>query len=373
MTLSVSPPTDHQNRVSPWVHKRPRPYTVMQIEVTTRCHLNCTFCPLGDVSKQLLKGDLSFDSYKKHIVPALSSFDWIYLQGWGEPLLHPDLWEMIALAQEQDCRVGFTTNGTLLRESQIEKIIGMGIDMISISFAGAQAVTHEALRRESKFNALVDRIGNLLKAREKAGSQKPWLELHYLMLQENISELPGFVRMAADLGVDEVVATNLSYAPTLSLDKQRTFSTGSAAEPWQECADRARRVAEELGLQARIYPLEMAPTLVCDAQPLTSIFINQLGEVSPCVYLGMARNGQISRYFDGQPAPFKRLSFGHIEDGLENILQGARRQAFIRPFRARSKAVSAANRFLALIMGDSELSLPKPPEPCRNCYKLYGI
>lgn len=137
--------------------------------------------------------------------------------------------------------------------------------------------------------------------------------------------------------------------------------------------DRARQAARDLGLQARIYPLEMEPTLVCDAQPLTSIFINQLGEVSPCVYLGMAHNGLISRYFDGQPAPFKRLSFGMIEDGLEDVLDGARRQAFTRPFRARSKAASAANRFLALLMGDPELSVPKPPEPCRNCYKLYGI
>jgi MoaA/NifB/PqqE/SkfB family radical SAM enzyme len=328
---------------------------------------------LGDVNNQLIKGDLSFDRYQKFIVPYLSMFDWIYLQGWGEPLLHPNLWEMIALAQEHDCRVGFTTNGTLLRDSQIEKIIGMGIDMISISFAGASSVTHETLRRESHFNALVKRIGNLLKARDRAGSQKPWLELHYLMLQENIQELPGFVRMAADLGVDEVVATNLSYAPTLSLDEQRTFTTGSPADAWQDCVDRANQMAEELELQARIYPLEMEPTLVCDAQPLTSIFINHLGEVSPCVYLGMARNGQISRYFDGQPAPFKRLSFGQIEDGLDDVLHGARRTAFMQPFQARGKAASAGNRFLALLTGDPEISLPKPPEPCRNCYKLYGI
>lgn len=373
MSLSKSPPTDHLRRESPWAYKRSRPYTVVQIEVTTRCHLNCVFCPMGDVNNQLIKGDLSFDRYRSYIAPYLSLFDWIYLQGWGEPLLHPDLWEMISLAQENDCRVGFTTNGTLLRETQIEKIIDMGIDMISISFAGASAATHDSLRKESDFGLLIERIGNLLKARNRAGSHKPWLELHYLMLQENILELPGFVRLAADLGVDEMVATNLSYAPTLELDRQRTFSTGAPAEAWQECVDRAEQSAQDLGLQARIYPLEMAPTLVCDAQPLTSIFINQLGEVSPCVYLGMARNGEISRYFDGQPAPFKRLSFGQIEDGLEKVLQGARRKTFTHPFRARSKAASAGNRFLGLLMGDPELSLPKPPEPCRNCYKLYGI
>ena len=67
------------------------------------------------------------------------------------------------------------------------------------------------------------------------------------MMRPNLRELPAFVRLAAGLGADEVVATNLTYAFTPEMDRLRVFAAtpdpahlALAAEAQAE-ADAARR------------------------------------------------------------------------------------------------------------------------------------
>jgi MoaA/NifB/PqqE/SkfB family radical SAM enzyme len=40
--------------------------------------------------------------------------NFVDLSGWGEPLLHKRIYDMVKMAKEKKCFVGFTTNGTLL-------------------------------------------------------------------------------------------------------------------------------------------------------------------------------------------------------------------------------------------------------------------
>jgi MoaA/NifB/PqqE/SkfB family radical SAM enzyme len=193
------------------------------------------------------------------------------------------------------------------------------------------------------------------------------------MTRANLAEFPGLIELAASLGADEVVATNLTYSPSLALDGQHIF----AAQPLPEdieIVQHAKLIAERLDLPLRVYPLQSEPnTLVCDADPANTVYINHLGEVTPCVYLGLTVKGQIPRFYQGEPHPFDPVSFGNVSGGLEQVLRSKEREGFISAFQLRNVSKSPLAMFAYMTGQESEGELPCPPVPCQHCYKMLGV
>jgi MoaA/NifB/PqqE/SkfB family radical SAM enzyme len=356
------------------VPDRGRPFSAVQIEVTSRCSTGCVFCPHDALAGDWVEGDLSLILYRENIVPYLDLFDLVYLQGWGEPMLHPDLWDMLDLAQEKGCRTGFTTNGANLQDEQNERLVDMGVNLISVSFAGAVAPVHESLRTDSQFSQLCKNFENLANLKKQRGCENPWLELHFLMTRANLEEFPPLIELAASLGADEVVATNLTYSPSLSLDRMRVFGELPLPED-MEVIEQARQNARRLDIPLRIYPLQSElQTLVCDADPINTVYINHRGEVTPCVYLGLTMPGKVPRYYLGEAHPYETLAFGTVSTGLERALNSKERKKFVSAFMDRN--VSSYSPLVAFTYmtgqdGADEISLP--PAPCQHCYKMLGV
>lgn len=350
-----------------------RPFQVAQIEVTSRCTTGCLFCPHHALLGSWVEGDLQLDLYRENIAPHLDLFDLVYLQGWGEPMLHRNLWEMLVMAQHKGCRTGFTTNGSWLKAQENNRLLELGVNMISVSFAGNEACVHESLRTNSNFAQLCKNFESLSNLKRQRGISTPWLELHFLMTRANMSEFPSLVELAASLGADEMVATNLTYSPSLDLDRMHIFAENPLPEDLEIIAA-AKANAARLNLPLRVYPLQVEPnTLVCDADPINTIYINHRGEVTPCVYLGLTVQGRVPRYFQGESRPFDTLSFGNVADGLENALNGKTRAKFIESFKRRNVSASPLAMFSYLAAKSEEEALPPPPVMCQHCYKMLGV
>jgi len=350
-----------------------RPFRAVQIEVTSRCSTGCLFCPHDALSDRWVDGDMSLGLFSEHILPYLDLFELVYLQGWGEPMLHPDLWDMLGMAEDKGCRTGFTTNGTWLEKEQNKRLLDMGVDMISVSFAGTAAPVHESLRTNSKFPQLCQNFENLASLKKQYGRERPWLELHFLMTRANLGEFPALVELAGSLGADEVVATNLSYSPSLALDSKHVFGEQPLAEDI-EIIDQAKQTAERLNLPLRVYPLQTEPnTLVCDADPVNTVYVNHRGDVTPCVYLGLTVQGQVPRFYQGEAYPFDTISFGNVCAGFAQALQSQEREAFISAFKRRNVGSNPLAMFTYLSTQSEEGELSPPPAPCQHCYKMLGI
>ncbi len=341
-------------------------WSVIQIEITSRCPLRCSFCPNKTLGKNWWHGDFPFELFRDQIAPYLARFDLAYLQGWGEPLLHPQIWEMVRAVKTAGCRVGFTTCASLLDETNGARLLDEGVDLLSISFAGATRDTHEALRVGSDYARLTAHIAQLT-ARKRATQ----IELHFLMMRTNIHELPTFVRLAATLGADQVVATNVTYAPTPEIEAAHIFAERPDPQHRAMLAE-AEREARRLQIEFRAYPLTPEPnTLECDAQPTTTVFVNHRGEVAPCVYAGIPVKDCIPRIFQNGDHAFAPVSFGNVRDGLLPVMQGAARAEFVGAFRARK--VSAFSALAAAASGTDEMRLTPAPPVCRSCYKMFGV
>jgi len=310
----------------------------------------------------------------------------IHLQGWGEPLLHPDLFDMIQIAKAKGCSVSLTTNGILLTQNISERLIREGVDIIAISISGAFKETHEHIRLGSHFETFIKNIRTLSDLKEMMGSKTPRLVLSFLMTKTNIAELSEAVNLAKYTGINELVAINLDYTPAPIQDDLKAFLCDGAPQNFYGFIEQAKKRAADLQLPFRVYPLEMEEVVMCELNPLQIIFISHDGCVSPCVYLNMTKRGLIPRIFSGSHYEVQRLCFGSIpkNDFMKiwdsNDYKNFRGIYINRLYLLRKiysdfeygiktvGKIKGVERLLKNVMANHPV-----PHVCRTCYKAYNI
>jgi MoaA/NifB/PqqE/SkfB family radical SAM enzyme len=352
---------------------RGRPFEALQIEVTSRCCLKCEMCPRSALAPQWPEVNLSWEAFER-IASAFRYVRHVHLQGWGEPLLHPRLFEMIAAVKAAGCRVGLTTNGMGLDRETAGKLVAADLNLLSVSIAGATRETHEHLRVSSSFFSIVENVREIVRQRAEHPPNALKIELSYLMTKTNIAELPQAVELAGSLGVDELYAINLDYVVTPAHDGLKVFDRASLRDGFVRIVEEAQERARRADLAFRIYPLDLEEVAVCEAQPTKILFVSCEGWVSPCTYLALPGMTEIPRCFQGKPVRVPAARFGNVlEQGLMNIWENPAYRAFRKSFADRRLALAA--RSVAAVSGTAgaEWKMPPPPEPCRTCYKLYGV
>lgn len=83
------------------------------VEITNSCNLKCSFCPEGKREKEFI----SVENFK-HIIKEIKEYtNLVALHVKGEPLLHPNLNEILEVCKENKMLVNITTNATLLEKN----------------------------------------------------------------------------------------------------------------------------------------------------------------------------------------------------------------------------------------------------------------
>ena len=99
------------------------------LEITNLCNLQCSFCP----GTRRPGGFLSADNFRILGEKLRPHVRYLYLHLMGEPLLHPQLSELLDIAAQLDFRIIITTNGTLLPR-QIELLCAApAVHKVSVS------------------------------------------------------------------------------------------------------------------------------------------------------------------------------------------------------------------------------------------------
>ena len=111
------------------------------VELTTRCNLQCPMCLKFAEGSCIEEGDLPLALFKE-LAPSLSHTEFLVLNGIGEPLLHPDLAEIIAIARAvmpADGQIGFQSNGILFNQARALGLIEVGLDTVCLSLDNLDA------------------------------------------------------------------------------------------------------------------------------------------------------------------------------------------------------------------------------------------
>ncbi|MDD5012034.1 MAG: radical SAM protein [Candidatus Nanoarchaeia archaeon] len=257
----------------------------LKFESSSVCNLKCGMCPLNSGLKRK-QGFLKFDNFKKvfdQIKPA-----YLNLTGIGEPFLNPDIFDIIKYAKKNKAMVKFDTNAMLLNEENITKILETGVDVLSISIDGTTKKSYEQIRVGGNFDTVRQNVKRLVEERNKVNSSTE-VHMFFVLQAKNIQELPNFVKLADELGVNYVAGSFVVNLGDNKNEKNKIFD-------YKEKVDELVRETEEAVKNAKakvsIEPLleyikssgskefynEDMPCFM----PWYSVFITWDGWVNPC-------------------------------------------------------------------------------------------
>jgi MoaA/NifB/PqqE/SkfB family radical SAM enzyme len=364
-----------------WGLEAPR-WHYFQVEVTTRCNLpGCIMCPRTAWPERWQAQDLTWETFEA-LLPSLQFFSHIHLSGWGEPLLHPRLWDMVRALRAQRVKVSLTTNGLGLNE-EVQGLVLDNLDMIAISLDGARAETYEKIRPGADFHRVTRQIAALCSRRRSLGLEKPEVVLLFLKMRPNLPELPGVLRLAASLGVDRVNAPNLDFIPVPEMEPLSLLSSRPPDYVIKATQRQAAAEAQALNLPFRDFSLSPRFDLkVCEANPLRNAFVTVSGEVAPCVYLGLPVEGPFTRRYFNQSYQTANYSYGNVrKQKFIKLIQQPAYLNFIDYFRSPAEIFAmfhpVKNDDRSLAQWDRERPAPAFPggwpPPCQGCLKSLGF
>ena len=176
--------------------------TIIQIEPTNRCNLNCPVCPVSCGLDRTI-GDMNFGLFEQ-LVHDLHHYLLVMLfWDWGEPFLHPRAYDMIRLATDNGIRVMASTNGHLFADKEhAANAVESNLDVLVFSIDGLEQKTYEQFRKSGNLEVALRGVRNVLQARDRQNSRLPLINLRLIVNRFNEHEIPQARDFAKRLGVD---------------------------------------------------------------------------------------------------------------------------------------------------------------------------
>ncbi len=326
-----------------WLNSLLKPcWDWLQVEVTTCCNAACLYCPRTAYQDRWPNRHLSLETFSK-LLPAFPRTSLVYLQGWGEPFLHPDFFTMAALAKDAGCQVGTTTNGMLLDVRKIEQLVELEVEVVAFSLAGIDE-KNDHFRHGTSLSRVLAALESFRRVKERYGRVKPEIHIAYMLLHSCWPDLESLPLVLEGLGVSQVVISTLDFVPAREL-------SGEAIRP--------RNLAEYEGMQARLQAvaekgadrglkihhhvhLPGIRRQSCPESPGQALVVGADGSVSPCVFTNLPPG--TSYFAGGREISYQPLSFGNINAlSLADIWNSKDYVAFRRFFKTGGIPASCLN------------------------------
>ena len=223
------------------------PPVCLYLEVTNRCNLLCETCP-RTFEELEPPADMSWELFTR-IVDQVPNLARAVLHGVGEPMLVRDLPSMITYLKARGTYVLFNTNGTLLRPAKFQELIEAGLDELRVSLDAADAPTYKAVRGRNFFARIVRDVRRFVDHQRSTGAVTPRVSLWLTGLKETIAQLPDFVRLAAEMGVNEVHLQRLVFDDNgFGMARANSSLFEHLRQEEQHAIDGAAQLATELGV-----------------------------------------------------------------------------------------------------------------------------
>lgn len=177
----------------------------LMLEPSSRCNMACPMCPfLVHQKKRGNTADMPFKDYRclmDELGPKLLT---VSLWGWGEPLLHEKLPEMIRYARSYGVFVSVSTNAYSMDRKWAGELIDSGLDYIILSVDGATKETYSKYRGKGKFDRVIRNIRTLIEEKRRRRVLHPFTNLQFIVMRENEHEIPMIRKLARDLEIDKL-------------------------------------------------------------------------------------------------------------------------------------------------------------------------
>ena len=125
----------------------------------------------------------------------------------GEPLLRPDIFQLIERVRSHDVRVNLLTNGSLLTDQMIRDLISAGVGLFEIPLLSGDRETHNYLSGSDSF----DRVTEALAGVKAEGGRSVSV---FVITERNWDHLHDMLRISFALSVDAVMLNRMNPGGT---------------------------------------------------------------------------------------------------------------------------------------------------------------
>ncbi len=303
----------------------------LQLEVTSRCNAACGYCPRTAYRGAWQSRDMDWEVFRR-LIPEFRQTRMVHLQGWGEPLLHPRFFDMLAEVKRAGVLAGTTSNGLLLDEATAERLAASGLDMLAISLAGT-GEDHDRARAGAPLAAALAALRRVDQAKKRLGSATPALHVAFMLLRSGLPGLHRLPELLAGTGVAHVVVSSLDYACSREWAGE-TLTPADIPGVEKALEDTAQEAASRGLAMSWLLPRESArEDGTCSENVERAVVLGADGGVHPCV----GGNLPVAPGAPLPPGAFPALppiAFGSIrERSLSELWAAPEYKAFRASFR----------------------------------------
>jgi len=172
-----------------------KPYFIF--EVTPNCDFNCIYCyNVWKEKPDYQQKTLSLDKAKELFNKILSEteIEGVTITG-GEPMLYPNLFELVEFLNKKGLEIGLTTHGALLNDEKTKKLIDAGVSYFEISLDALDELIYNKLTGDNQ----LDKIKKTILSIKKYGAT---LTISTIISKLNLEEIPKIIDFSFAFSAD---------------------------------------------------------------------------------------------------------------------------------------------------------------------------
>lgn len=196
------------------LYRRLRPWNMplhMQFEITNYCNLQCPVCPTGIKAIERKKQSMDVDLFERLIDQVGPYLLTASLWAWGEPLLHPQIEDILRAIRKHQIATFISTNGQTLNDDKVlNALINEPPTYLIVAIDGLTDETNTKFRSGAKLEPALAGIRKLAELKRQRRVQLPVLHMRFIVMKHNQHQIADLHDFARDHHFDLLTVRTLS-------------------------------------------------------------------------------------------------------------------------------------------------------------------
>jgi MoaA/NifB/PqqE/SkfB family radical SAM enzyme len=188
---------------------------VLKVDISPMCNLKCTVCVHATANDNdalqrqefSAKQRMSVEEFRRIVHEVRGRTTSISLYYFGDPLMHPELAEMCAVAFDAEMNTHVKSNFNFsMSDEKIERLVRSGLTHLSVCVDGLTQSTYERTRVGGKLELVLANLSRVCELKRRLGATYPRVEAQFIKFRHNVHEFEAAKALFESMGVDRVTS-----------------------------------------------------------------------------------------------------------------------------------------------------------------------
>lgn len=199
------------------VYKSPFYPLTINFLITPHCNFKCNICSFNN-NRNLDLDSITVNDIEKFISTQSGHKPFIFFSG-GEPFMRDDFIDILRIVKKYNLKCGINTNGYILDNAKIKKLVDLGIELIIFSLYGPEEIHDGITGIKGSYAKTAENINLFCRNRNK----KTKVILSCTITKTNADSLENIPSIARRLGVDTVKFEHLNFLSNIEFETNSEY------------------------------------------------------------------------------------------------------------------------------------------------------